>query len=118
MFRAAIVPIVLTLIVGPNTALLCSVWCFREATTSACQHEDATTSPNVTGQNSCCAVPPNAAAVVPEGARAGSPANDAQHTVVVRAFRFASPLIDIGQADRVSKSASAAGPPLLITLRI
>lgn len=119
MFRAAIVSIVLTLIVGPNTALLCSVWCHpEEATTSTCQHQNATTSPRVTGQARCGAPPANATAFVRQEARRGSPTNDAQYVFVVGALRFAFLLTDASQADGASRSLSAEGPPRLIALRI
>ena len=119
MFRAAVVSIALTLIVGPNTALLCSAWCHPEkAATPACQHQEATTLPRVTGPGSCADVPANATAFVREETRRGSPTNDAQHVVVVRARRFASPLIETSQADSAGTSLSAEGPPLLIALRI
>ena len=119
VFRAAVVSIVLTMMVGPNARLLCSVWCHPdEPRTSACEHEDATTSPQVTGQASCHAAPADATAFVVEESRRGSPGNDAQHVVVVRGCRFASPAIDISHARPASESLSAAGPPLLTALRI
>lgn len=59
MVRAAVLSIVLTLVIGPNAGALCSVWCHPEqAATSSCPHQDATTSPGVTREDSCPILPP------------------------------------------------------------
>ena len=54
MFRAALVSIVLTLAVGQDATLLCSVWCHpQSAAASGCRHEGSSLSPVVTGDSSC-----------------------------------------------------------------
>ena len=55
MFRAALFSIVLTLAVGQNAGLLCTVWC-PEATSTECPHRDSTTSPSVRADDNCTTV--------------------------------------------------------------
>jgi hypothetical protein len=85
VFRAAVLSIVLTLAVGPSANLLCSVWCHSEdATSAACEYQNAPRPPRVTGEDSCPTASASAAAFVREEAKKGaSPAvhlTDSIHT--------------------------------------
>lgn len=119
MFRAAVLSIVLTLAIGPNTTLLCSIWCHPEgATTSSCQHPEATTSPQVTGEDGCRTAPAIEAAFVREEAKRGSITPIVEQAVTIGPFRLVPPSAHIGGAYEVIAALAAAAPPLLIALRI
>jgi hypothetical protein len=118
VFRAAVLSIVLTLAIGPNATLLCSVWCHPdEAQTSACQHQDATTSPRVTGEDSCRTVPASPTAFVREEAKRGSPTPISQQAMAVPLFRLGPPT-HATRAYEATPSLDTATSPLLIALRI
>jgi hypothetical protein len=119
VFRAAVLSIVLTLAIGPNATLLCSVWCHPdEAQAFACQHQDATTSPRVTGEDSCRTVPVSPTAFVREEAKRGSPTPISQQAVAVPLFRLGPPPTHATRAYEATRSLDAATSPLLIALRI
>lgn len=117
--RAAVLSIVLTLAIGPNATLLCSVWCRPdEAKSSACQHQDAATSPLVTGGGSCQTAGASATALIREDARRGSPLAGAQHAIAVSRFRFAPPSNHTARPSDVATSLVADARPHLIALRV
>ena len=119
MLRAAVLPIVLTLALGPNAAVLCTVWCHpQEIQDSACQHQDATTSPRVTREDSCRTVPAAATAFVREEAKRGTSTAGVPHVVSVSPFLFAPPPSDTTWANSASTSRLVVRPALLIALRI
>ena len=93
MFRAALVSVVLTLAIGPNAGLLCTVWCL-DATSTGCPHQDSTTSPSVRADDTCNEVAVGAVAFVREDGRRIAPAPDSQNALVVIRFRFVAPPID------------------------
>jgi hypothetical protein len=119
VFRAAVLSIVLTLAIGPNATLLCSVWCHPdEANTSACQHQDAVTSPRVTGEDSCRTAPASPTAFVREDAKRGSPTAISQQAVAIPLFRLGPPPTHTLSTYEATASLSAVASPLLIALRI
>jgi hypothetical protein len=119
VLRAAVLSIVLTLVIGPNTTLLCSVWCHPDgAHTSACQHQDATTSPRVTGEDSCRTVPARPSAFVREDTKRGSPTPISQQAVAVPLFRLGPPPTHAARAYDKTPSLDAPTSPLPIALRI
>jgi hypothetical protein len=118
VFRAAVLSIVLTLAIGPNATLLCSVWCHPdEAKASACQHQEATTS-RVTGEDSCRTAATSTMAFVREEAKRGSPTPIAQQAVASPRFRLGLPPAHTLGAYEATASLSAVASPLLIALRI
>jgi hypothetical protein len=119
MFRAAVLSIVLTLTIGPNTTLLCSVWCHpMEARASACQHQDTTVPPRVTGGDSCCAVPASTTAFVREEAKR-EPLTVGDHQAVpTTKTQLLPPPIGRGLTYDGSAARVLRTPPLLIALRI
>lgn len=119
VFRAAVLSIVLTLAIGPNAAPLCSVWCHpEEANTSACQHQNATTSPRVTGEDSCRTAPASSIAFVREEAKRGSPTSISQQAFAIPLSRFGPPPTHATRAHEATPSLNAITSPLLIALRI
>ena len=52
VFRAALVSVVLTLAIGPNAGLLCTVWC-HDDTSMGCPHHESTTSASVRADDTC-----------------------------------------------------------------
>jgi hypothetical protein len=119
VFRAAVLSIVLTLAIGPNATLLCSLWCHpEEAKTLACQHQDATTSMRVTGGDSCRTAPTNTTAFVREEAKRGSPTPIAQQAVAKPRFQLRPPQAHTLGAYEATTSLSVVASPLLIALRI
>jgi len=119
VFRAAVLSIVLTLAIGPNATVLCLVWCHPEkAKTSACQHQEVTTSRRVTGEDSCRTTPTSTTAFVREEAKRGSPTPIAQQAVACPRFRLGPPPTDTLGPYEAAASLGAVASPLLIALRI
>jgi hypothetical protein len=115
VFRAAVLSIVLTLAIGPNAVLLCSVWCHpHEVKTSACQHQGATASPQVTGEDSCRTAA-TLTAFVREDAKRGQ---TFQATAPVPQFGLTPPRTDATRNSRSNTALAAVTPPILIALRI
>jgi hypothetical protein len=118
VLRAAVLPIVLTLALGPNAAVLCTVWCHpQETQSSACQQE-VTASPRVTGEDRCRTLPAAATALVREEAKRGTSMAGVPQVVSVSAFLFAPPSSDTAWASGASTSRVVVRPALLIALRI
>jgi hypothetical protein len=117
VFRAAVFSIVLTLAIGPNATLLCSVWCHpHEVKTSACQHQGATTSPQVTGEDSCRTVVATLTAFVREEGKRGQ--QTSQPAVSVAQFGLAVPRTDATRNPGPNTAPAVVSPPILIALRI
>lgn len=119
VFPAAVLSIVLVLAIGPNAAVLCAVWCHpAETKSAACQHQRATTSPLVSGEDSCRTVPAAATAFVREEAKRGWQSDGTMQSAPVPPFRFAPPPTDTNRAKNASTSPAVGSPPRLIALRI
>ena len=116
VFRAAVVSIVLTLAVGQNAALLCSVWCHPpEAGTGVCEQHQVTP-PSVTGNDSCKQLAA-ATAFVREDLRRGASNPDAQHGIVVAWFQFAPPSAHSTSGGKLRQQTSLRAAPLILALR-
>lgn len=117
MLRAVVLSIVLTLAIGPNAALLCSVRCHpNEVDTSACQHRDPT-SRQVTGVDGCRVAPVSAAIFVRDG-KAGSPRGGTQQPILIAAYRFTPMASDASRTCDTHTSFAVGGPPPRIALRL
>jgi hypothetical protein len=115
VFRAAVLSIVLTLAIAPNAAVICAVWCHPEETkTSACQHQDATTSALVTGEDSCRTVLAATTAFVRQEAKRGSATAGVPQSLDVPHSPFARTSV----IKPASASHAVVSPPLRIALRI
>jgi hypothetical protein len=89
VFQAAVLSLVLTLAVGQNAALICSVWCDpHKATATECHHQDAAESPSVTGGDHCNNVVIGVPAFLREDERPRGSAQYVQHALVGRRFQF------------------------------
>jgi hypothetical protein len=119
VFRAAVLAIVLTLAVGPNASLLCTVWCHPDAaSTGSCEQADPTSTPSVTRKDGC---PDNAAgtsALVREDVRRGVSASDGQHAVVVAPFQFVAPPTPREFGREPGQHPPLEARPLVLALRI
>jgi hypothetical protein len=93
VFRAALFSVVLSLAIGQNAGLLCTVWC-PDATSTACPHQESTTSASVRADDTCTNVTVAAVAFVREDGRGTAPAPDAQNALLVLRFRFVAPPTD------------------------
>jgi hypothetical protein len=119
VFRAAVLSIVLTLVVGPNASLLCAVWCHPEAATVAhCEHQNPSGSPSVAEKDSCPDIAAGATAFVREDVRRGVSASDGQHAVVVPPFRFVPPPNPSELGRELRQHAPLEARPLVFALRI
>jgi hypothetical protein len=119
MFRAALVSIVLTLTLGQNLALLCSVWCHpQESLISVCRHQAPTTPPSVTGSESCTQVATDPTPFVREdglrGASFFKPAIWRRGTKVP----IRSPFVFCCAISQPSATRSAGSTTLVLALRI
>ena len=117
MFRATVLSIVLTLAIGQNAGLLCTVWC-PDATSTACPHRDSTTSPSVRADDTCTNVVVGAVAFVGEHGRRTAPGPDLQNALVVLRFRFVAPPIDPRPGYESGRRLLLEERPLGIALRI
>ena len=119
MFRAALASIVLTLTLGQNLALLCSVWCHpQESLTSACSHQGPTTFPSVTGSESCNQVAPDWTQFVREDGLRGAFFSAEQHGVAAPRFQFAPPSFLPAPGCNQAQATQLEARPLLLALRI
>ena len=119
MFGAAVVSIVLTLAVGQNAALLCSVWCHPpEAAIGVREHQHQATTPGITRNDSCARLVAEATAFVREDVRRGVSAPDVQHGVVVPWFEFAPPPAHPTFGSRLGQETAHQGSPRILALRI
>lgn len=117
VFRAAVVSIALTLAIGQNAVLLCQAWCDpHEAAATGCHHNTAT-SPSLTDNDNCTDTFA-AIAFVREDLRRGTSFPDAQHAVLVPAFRFAPPSTDIRSGHDPGQQSPLESRPLVTPLRI
>ena len=118
MFRAAVLSIVLALAVGPHGSL-CAVWCHPEtATTGACEHQDPTSSPRVSGDDSCSDIAAGLTAFVREDVRRGVSASDVQHAVVVPPFQSVPPSTPSALGREPGQPPFLKARPLVLALRI
>jgi hypothetical protein len=118
VFRAAVLSIVLTLAIGPNPTLLCSVCCHSaEAIPAECQHQGATPSPRVTGEDGCRIAPADTALAREEGRRGFATAGAAD-AVAMPQFHVARPLTHTSRTYEPGQSHPGAASPVLIALRI
>ena len=116
VFRASVFSIVLTLAIGQNAGLLCTVWC-PDATSTACPHQGSTTSPSVRADDTCNVVV-GAVAFVREDGRRTAPGPDLQNALVVLRFRFVAPPIDPRPGYESGRRLLLEERPLGIALRI
>ena len=117
MFRATPFLIVLTLTVGQNAGLLCTVWC-PEATSTECPHQDSTTSPSMRANDNCTTVAVGAVTFVREDGRRTAPAPDSRSALAVLRFRFLSPPADPLRGYESGRRLLLEERPLVIALRI
>jgi hypothetical protein len=119
VFRAAVLSIVLTLAVGQNAALLCSVWCHPpEAAANACEHQHQAPSPGVTANDSCTPLVAEATAFVREDVRRGASAPAAQYGAAPAWFQFAPPPAHSSSGRQLRQQTPLRASRLILPLRI
>ena len=116
MFRAALFSIVLTLAVGQNADLLCTVGC-PDTTSAGCPHLDST-SPSVSAHNNCRTDVGAAVGFVREDARRTPATPEAQNALAVPRFLLALSPIDLGFGFESGRRLLLEERPLVIALRI
>ena len=118
VFRAAVVSIVLTLAVGQDAALLCSVWCHPpEAASAHCEPQHQATSPSLTGNDNCTQLRAGATAFVREDVRRGATPH-AQHGVVFSWFQFTPPPAHSMSGVELQQQTHLRTSALILALRI
>jgi hypothetical protein len=119
VFRAAVLSFVLTLAAGPNTTLLCAVWCHSDAARpSDCQHQAGILSPQLTGEDSCRTAPAGVTALLREEATRRSATAGAHHAEAIPRFHVAPSQTDARRASQLATSPGADVRRVLIALRI
>jgi hypothetical protein len=116
VFRAALFSVVLSLAIGQNAGLLCTVWC-PDATSTACPHQESTTAPSVRADDTCTNVAVAAVALVREEGRRTAPGPDVQNALVILRFRFVAPPTDPPRYES-GRRLLLEERPLVIALRI
>lgn len=117
VFRAALFSVVLTLALEQNAGLLCTVWC-PDTTSTACPHQESTTSPGVRADDTCNNAVVAEVAFVREDGRRTAPSPDAQNALVVLRFRFVAPPPASRRGYESGQRLLLEAQPLVIALRI
>lgn len=117
MFRAVVVTIVLTLGLGPATALLCAVQCEPGVQGAACEHQDATVTLRLTGHDSCDLSQAGSTAVVRSETRRDLTDVAPPTGAVTPAFHHA-PAAHASPTGNGVTSPAPGAPPLRLALRI
>jgi hypothetical protein len=117
VFRAVLVSVALTLAIGPNAGLLCTVWC-HDDTSMGCPHRESTMSPSVRADDTCTNVAVEAVAFVREDGRRTAPAYDTRNALVVLRFRLVAPGTDPRSGYESERRLLLEKRPLVIALRI
>ena len=119
VFRAIVLSIVLSVVVGPSVSLLCRTWCHQEtAAASGCHHENPSTTPSVAGDESCNNVVLGAAAVLREDVRRGVSSPEANQAIPVPRYQFAPSTIDACLGFGSGRDWPLKNRPLVTALRI
>ena len=119
MSRAALVSIVLTLALGQNASLLCSVWCHpQESLISVCRHQAPTTPPSVTGSESCTQIAADPTPFVREDGLRRASFSDQLYGVVLPRFQFAPTSFLAAPGFNEAQAARLEARALVLALRI
>ena len=123
VFRAVVLSIVLTLVAGPEAALLCRGWCqSQSAAASACHRERPSAASTVISGDKACAdcdkVGIGAVQFVREDMRRSVSAPDAVHAIVDPRYPFAPSTADIRPGQERWREWSLKEQPLLTARRI
>jgi hypothetical protein len=134
VFRAVVLSIVLTLAVGPNTALLCRAWCHPQAApsnashhgepsaaaSSASHHGEPSAASSVAGDDTCdnCDNAVGAAQFLREDLRRNVSAPDVDHAVLVPRHQLAHSTIDARPGQEPGREGSLEARRLATILRI
>ena len=121
MFRAAVLSIALALAAGPNTSLLCEIWCdSHPAPAIACQHhgDTSTSLAAVAADDTCHSSALDAPAFVREVVRPGVSAPDAAHAVIIPLYQLDPSITDASHDEEPWRGRSLDNHPLSTTLRI
>jgi hypothetical protein len=114
VFRSILLSIVLTLAVGQNAVLLCQVWC-HDPPSAGCPHQDSTTSPSLSVDDSCSGV---LAEPVAFDARRTAAAQDAPNVLAVTPSRSAFSPTDLRPGSEPGRRRPVEERPRFIALRI
>lgn len=118
VFRSAILSLILTLALGPTSALLCHAWCdSHQATASECHHKAPATHPTAAGQDTCNTAVLSAA-FLPENTQDGAFSPYDGHPVPVLQYQLTSPTTQAHPGDDTTRAWSCDGRPLSIALRL
>lgn len=114
VFRAAVVSIVLTLVIGQNTAPLCRAWCdSMAAAETRCHHHDAVaTSVSTVGDVACDMAVRSALGFLREELQRGASSHNAQHAILIPC----DPLAHVTVAARLSPDPGLERSPRQRTL--
>ena len=119
MLRGSVLSLVLLLAAGQDPALLCSMWCDPGSAASAECHEQVrtTTSPRLTGDDSCGRVVANGAILIREDLRRISD-HDARYGILVPCYHAPASPHEVRQGSDPGCASSLALRPLVLALRI
>lgn len=117
MFRAAVLSLVLTLLGGANTALLCQAWCEPQAAAAAgCHDHDSSPTAGLTAADGCDELAPNVPALARDDGGRGPLAPDAL-LATDSPLHLAPPTPSSG-SEYERRNASFDRCPLVTSLRI
>lgn len=117
MFRAVVLSVALTLLVGQNAGLLCKVWCDPQvAAATGCHGEATTGTTRVTG-GSCDHLVLSVSAFLREDGLRATATPDAAHAIVVSHY-VAQVTAGAQPGQQAERGRSLERRPLTTTLRI
>ena len=120
VFRAAVLSIVLTLVIGQNTAPLCWAWCDpMPAAETGCDHHDAVaTSTTSVGDGTCDMVVFSAVGFLREEPRRGVSDQNAQHAILIPCDQLAHATMATRPGPNPGFEPSPGQPTLPAVLRL
>jgi hypothetical protein len=119
MLRASVVPLVLLLAIGQDTALLCRAWCQPDRPAMAeCEGRAHTgASSSVTGDDGCVRVNVSGAMLPGENVRRGSD-QDTRYAIVVPPFQVPASPVGVRHGGHPDRASAPESQRLIPALRI
>lgn len=118
MHRVTALSIVLTLAVGPNTALLCKQWCDPQAAATVCHLDGPAASESIGGEADCDTVVLGPAAILQENAKPEASSSEWEHAIPVLRYHPIPPTADAGPHREPGRKGPFDARPLPTALRI
>jgi len=119
VFRIAVLSIALSLVVAPDAALLCDLWCHGSGEPAAgCAHHQEMSAGAVNGEDGCSGVVVNTSTFIRETGARATAVVDSAPALAVRGYLLAAPAREPGNARDYERARSLENRPLTTILRL